>query len=243
MSIFKRGRVYWYHFVFNGEHIQESTKQGNPRVARQMEAAHRTALAKGEVGIRTKPTCPTLHQFVPRVMGEIRKTCCEHPRTAEFYEDAFNRALSFEPLATTQLRNITPETLSRFTSQQLKEVAPATVNRSLAAIRRAMYLAHEWELIDRVPKFRMLDGERHREFVLTGKQREQFIAGLPQPARNIAQFLINTGLRISECCELTWNRVLVDEKGHAYIFIDRGKTKRARRHIPLTSEARAILCE
>jgi len=27
MAIFKRGKVYWYNFVFNGEHIQESTKQ------------------------------------------------------------------------------------------------------------------------------------------------------------------------------------------------------------------------
>lgn len=48
MSIFKRGRVYWYHFLFNGKHIQESTKQGNPRVARQMEAAYRTKLATKE---------------------------------------------------------------------------------------------------------------------------------------------------------------------------------------------------
>ncbi len=38
MAIFKRGKIYWYHFIFNGQHIQESTKQGNPRVARQMEA-------------------------------------------------------------------------------------------------------------------------------------------------------------------------------------------------------------
>src|ERR1700687_3352426 len=52
MTIFKRGKTYWYHFIFSGEHIQESTKQGNPRVARNMEAAHRTALAKGEVGFR-----------------------------------------------------------------------------------------------------------------------------------------------------------------------------------------------
>ena len=29
MSIFKRGNVYWYHFWFNRQHIQESTKQGN----------------------------------------------------------------------------------------------------------------------------------------------------------------------------------------------------------------------
>jgi hypothetical protein len=37
MSIFKRGNVYWYHFLFNGEHVQKSTKQGNPRTARQVE--------------------------------------------------------------------------------------------------------------------------------------------------------------------------------------------------------------
>jgi len=30
---------------------------------------------------------------VPAVMAEIRKNCTDHPRTAEFYEDAFNRAL------------------------------------------------------------------------------------------------------------------------------------------------------
>src|SRR5215467_6497306 len=54
MSIFKRGNVYWYHFLFNGQHVQESTKQGNPRVARNMESAHRTALAKGEVGFRER---------------------------------------------------------------------------------------------------------------------------------------------------------------------------------------------
>jgi hypothetical protein len=34
MAIFKRGRVYWYHFLWDGDHIQRSTKQGNPRVAR-----------------------------------------------------------------------------------------------------------------------------------------------------------------------------------------------------------------
>jgi hypothetical protein len=64
MAIYKRGRLYWYSFVFDGKHIQESTKQGNPRTARQMEAAHRTSLAKGEVGIREKKPVPTLAQFM-----------------------------------------------------------------------------------------------------------------------------------------------------------------------------------
>ena len=92
-------------------------------------------------------------------MDEIRKNGTEHPRTVEFYEDALNRVLSFQPLAKADLRNINPEVLSRFTTRQLKDVKPATVNRALAALRRAMYLAYDWELIDRVPKFEMLDGE------------------------------------------------------------------------------------
>jgi hypothetical protein len=45
MSIFKRGYVYWFPFLDGGKHIQRSTKQGNPRVARQIEAAYRTARA------------------------------------------------------------------------------------------------------------------------------------------------------------------------------------------------------
>src|SRR6266699_3012651 len=48
MSIFKRGRIYWYKFTFNGEAIRESTRQTNQHIARQMEAAHRSSLAKGE---------------------------------------------------------------------------------------------------------------------------------------------------------------------------------------------------
>ena len=46
--------MYWYKFMWHGELVRESTKQGNDDVARQMEAAHRTSLAKGEVGIREK---------------------------------------------------------------------------------------------------------------------------------------------------------------------------------------------
>jgi len=222
------------------QHIQESTKQGNRTVARQIEAARRAALAKGEVGIREKKPVPTLEQFVPSVMTEIHKNCADHPRTAEFYQDSFNRALSFQPLAKAHINVINAEMLARFTTHQLKKVAPATVNRSLAAIRRALYLAQDWELIDRVPTFVMLKGERRREFVLSGARREEFIGGLPEPCQTIARFLVDTGLRIGECCGLTWDRVHISDH-EAYIYIDRGKTKRATRYVPLTKSAQAIL--
>src|SRR2546423_15588506 len=86
MSIFKRGNVYWYHFLFNGEHIQKSTKQGNPRVARQIEAAHRTALAKGEVGIRERKPTPTLGEFCKRVEAFAGPQYQNSPKTLLWYK-------------------------------------------------------------------------------------------------------------------------------------------------------------
>jgi len=47
VGIYKRGEVYWYKFMWQGRSVRESTKQGNDKVARQMEAAHKTSLAKG----------------------------------------------------------------------------------------------------------------------------------------------------------------------------------------------------
>jgi hypothetical protein len=51
MALYKRGNTYWYEFRFNGQRIQESAQTGNKEAARQIEAAHRVRLAKGDAGI------------------------------------------------------------------------------------------------------------------------------------------------------------------------------------------------
>jgi hypothetical protein len=44
MSIFNRGNVYWYHFLFNGEHFQKSTKPARPRFWRSVLEGYRTQI-------------------------------------------------------------------------------------------------------------------------------------------------------------------------------------------------------
>ena len=66
MAIYKRGDVYWYEFLFKGTRYRESTNQGNGNLARTMEGARRTQLAKGEVGLIDKPKSPTFKEFAPR---------------------------------------------------------------------------------------------------------------------------------------------------------------------------------
>src|ERR1700677_2567120 len=89
MAVYKQKKSgkWWYKFTWNGEQVRESTKQTNKRVAEQIEAAHRTALAKGEVGIRDKRPVPTLAKFADEnFLPFVRATRAEKPRTITFYE-------------------------------------------------------------------------------------------------------------------------------------------------------------
>ena len=77
MSIRKRGNKYWYRFMWKGAWVEKSTRQGNANIARQIEAAHRTALAKGELGIVERPAVPTLRKFaeesfLPYIVFHVR---------------------------------------------------------------------------------------------------------------------------------------------------------------------------
>jgi hypothetical protein len=53
-----------YKFKWNGDQIRESTKQSNKRVAERIEAAHKTALARGEAGIKERKPLPTAKEFI-----------------------------------------------------------------------------------------------------------------------------------------------------------------------------------
>ena len=113
MSIFKRRSVYWYHFLFNGEHIQKSTKQGNPRTARQMEAAHRTALAKGEVGIIERMPAPTLAKFIDERFTPWARATFEtaSPKTwTGWYRTQLTNISAYSPLVSRKLARSRPNT-------------------------------------------------------------------------------------------------------------------------------------
>lgn len=64
MSVYKRGGVYWYNFVFQGQRIRESTGLTNKTAAGRAEAIRKSGLAEGRAGIvRHKPR-PTFEDFV-----------------------------------------------------------------------------------------------------------------------------------------------------------------------------------
>src|SRR5690348_13191461 len=127
MSIYKRGNVYWYHFLFNGEHIQGSTKQGNPRTARQIEAAHRTALAKGDMGIHERKAAPEFRDLAKRFLSHVEARHENKPHTVQFYAAKLSRLLEYPPIANARVDRIDEGVIEGYVVARRAAVGPATV--------------------------------------------------------------------------------------------------------------------
>src|SRR5712692_3975916 len=177
MSIYKRGEVYWYKFMWHGKLVRESTKQGNDKVARQMEAAHRTSLAKGEVGIREKKPVPTLADFVEKRFAPWVKSTTALKTWRDFYGVGLRAVKEYRPLASARLNEITSERLAEFAAhRQSQGLQISSVNASLRVLRRVLRIAIEWGALDKMPKIRLLPGERHRERVITPEEEARYLA-------------------------------------------------------------------
>jgi integrase len=271
MGVYKRGETYWYEFVFNGERVRESTKQGNKRVAEQMEAARRTQLAKGEVGLRDRSVIPTLKEFAERDFKPfIEPRFRNKPKTLEYYLNGVKNISAFAPLRVCTLDKVTADKIAGFIAKRREAgLQVSSINRQLEVMRRMLKLATEWGKVDRaLPKVEMLSGENHRDRVLSADEEIRYLLAAtaigeaiqqsyrralegiratsrgeqPSPPedpfllRDVATVLIDCGLRPEECFRLQWEDVR-----DGAIHVPFGKTENARRTIPLTQRAAALI--
>ncbi len=245
MSIFKRGTVYWYHFLFNGEHIQKSTKQGNPRTARQIEAAHRTALARGEVGLVEKQPAPTLEKFIEDRFTPWARATFEtaSPKTwTGWYRTQLANICAYQPLVSRKLGTITSEHAADFgASLQAKGLQPSSVNSALRVLRRVLRLAAEWRVTESAPKIKLLRGEHHREHVVTREEEAKYLAAAGPLLGDIVAVLSDTGMRPEESARLRWESVSWHNGQHGTLQVTHGKTAAARRMLPLSPRVRSVL--
>jgi len=271
MAVYKRGPVWWYRFVWRGELIRESTKQTNKRVAEQIEAAHKTSLAKGEVGIRDRTPAVTIQQFATNdFLPFCRSTFAAKPNTLSYYENGTARLLEFSAIANESLDTISSDKIAAYARhRQDLGLRIATVNRELQVLRRMFTLATEWGKVERaLPRVRMIPGEARRDQVITPDEEKAYLdatqtigtaileayrralAGIratmrgehpiapedPYRMRDAATLLIDSGLRPDECFRLRWENI---RDGALHVLF--GKTASARRVIPLTPRADAIV--
>src|SRR3954471_13798296 len=100
--------------MWQNRSIRESTKQGNDKIARQMEAAHRTSLAKGEVGIRDKKPVLSLSEFCEKRFAPWAESTSSHKTWHDFYRVGLMAIEAYSCLANLSLDEITTERIADF---------------------------------------------------------------------------------------------------------------------------------
>jgi integrase len=245
--IYKRGKFYWYKFMWKGTLVRESTKQSNDKIARNMESAHRTSLAKGEVGLREKKPSPTVFDFIDKRFEPWAKATFEKTSSKtwlDWYRPNLRAIRAFKPLANTTLEDITSETVGEFAAhRQSKGLKVSTINSSLRVLRRVLRLAVEWGAVASAPKLKLLSGERHRERVISSNEEARYLAAAPELLNSIVTILADTGMRPEECSRLRWESVTWTNGRHGTVLVTHGKTAAARRVLPMTSRVRTVIEE
>ena len=204
-------------------------------VAKRLEAALITRIAEGKMGIGSAPTLQEFStEWVGSLPGKVR------PETYRAYTAAVLHLQQWPALANAPLDQIHSGLVDAFVQQCRRDgYATATINLRIRVLRRILHVAAERRLISFTPTIHGLRGEGQREAVITTADEPRLIEAaerLHPTMGKLLPFLIDTGLRIGEACALTWADATA-----ATIRVREGKTKFARRIVPLTKRAAEIL--
>jgi integrase len=117
---------------------------------------------------------------------------------------------------------------------------PATINRELALLKIFFNFFIKKDVLMKNPvsrvKFLSEDNEQMR--VLSLEEEKLYLMAASQPLQDFATIMIDTGMRPEEVSRIERKNVFIAQ---GYPFIPFGKTKAAKRKIPLTSRVKTIL--
>lgn len=246
MAVYKRGQIYWYNFVFHGRHIQESSGSTNKTVALRVEAKRRTELLEHRAGFKKLKPASTFEEHVDEFLKWSDRQ--HRAKTRELHGNNCDTLLRF--FRGCYLDEINTGMVEDFKAARSKEerqnaddgsiVSPATVNRALTTLKKLFNHAEKcgYGVTNPVRNVEFLNEGPGRTRVVSFDEEIKYLAKASQPLADIAQIILDTGLRPEEVFRI---RVEHLDFVALTIFNPFGKTRAARRTVTMTANVCAIL--
>lgn len=230
MSLYKRkdSPNWWVKLTVCGRRVSESTGTADKRQAQEFHDKRKAELWEQQ-RLGVKPS-RKWEEAVLRYLDEEanKKSINEKKRNLRWLQPR---------LEGMDLTHITRDVVDGLIQESQRDGASnATTNRRTRVLREVLRRAHlEWEWIDRLPRFRMLEEQQGRVRYLTREEAARLMAELPEHLSAMMRFSLATGLRQSNVTRLRWSNVDL-ERGAAWVEATEAKGKRAI-PVPLNEEA------
>jgi integrase len=246
MAVYRRGRIYWFNFVFQGRHIQESSGFTNKTAALRAEAKRRMDLLNHKAGFKPVVPAPKFEEHVEKFLEWSKGQ--HRPKTRELHGTNCDTLLRF--FRGCWLDEIGTGMVEEFKLARSKEerknahdgsiISPVTVNRAITTLKLLFHHAEKCGLAVSNPTkgVEYLSEGSGRTRVVSFEEELLYLAKASQPLKDIAQIILDTGLRPAEAFRIRVEHVNFAERT---IFNPFGKTKAARRKVTMTAEVHSIL--
>ena len=229
--LYRRGKTWHYDFTVAGRRQRGTTDQTSESRARKVESK---LIAEAE---RRGPSAvlrraPLLCDFAPRFLEWVDHARHLAPKSRRYYRVGWNQIRS-TPLMGMNLDRITTEELDSLALAG----SPSYVNQALRTLRRLLGKAVEWKVIAVTPAVSLMK-EVGRELTIDPETEAKLLAVAKQPMKDVLIMIQDTGMRPEEVFRIrieniNWNQRL--------IFNPNGKTKAARRHVPISERMQELL--
>ncbi len=222
MAISKRGEVWHYDFAVDGKRYRGTTKQKTVSRARMIESKLMHDAKDRKLTVHHRSV--TLTQFSKRFLDWVDTTHLES-KSKKYYQSGW-KMLSKTPICGMKIARITTDEAAvlRFAH------SASNANMALRTLRRMLGKAAEWGLIAAAPRIKLLK-EEGRSAVIDQEGERKLLAAAHQPLHDVTMLVLDAGMRPSEIFQMRWEDLTWDP---GFIFIPTGKTRRSRRHVPMS---------
>jgi len=230
--IYKRGSVYHYQFQIDGKRFRGSTKSTNKTEALRQEAATRMeCLQNPQRWSGEKPAFDVaIDRFCEWAKSHIK------PRTHDRYRVSAKRLVAhFGPI---RIDRMNTQGVEAFKAIRIGECSQAWVNRDLACLRTFRNWCTRMGYPIGPFHVQLLPEGPGQMRVVSYQEERLYLDHADPLLRDVAAVIVETGMRPGELFAAKGVDVNLEKR---YIFVPSGKTKFARRTIPLTNTALAAL--
>jgi integrase len=114
---------------------------------------------------------------------------------------------------------------------------PYSRNCAIRTLRRRLGKAGDWKLIREVPRIKSVK-VFPRDRMVTVEDERRLLGSCPRPLRDVLTIMLDSGLRNGEVIRMRLEQIIWES---AFYFNPKGKTRKARRLVPLSERVIALL--